>query len=117
MGRAPAVALNGASARTFLDPSYAEDCLSSTFERCRHAISLGLCDDGYHSNPAVEGSHHLLRLDVAALLEELKQFGHMPGTKIYNGMGAFGKNPRNILEKPAAGNMRKPLHAAGLNER
>ena len=60
---------------------------------------------------------HLLRVDRSALLKISEDGRELPSGYVDQSAAIPWQNPRNILEKPTAGDMRQTLDFASLNQR
>ena len=94
------------------DPADLEDRFARAFERAVTASVACRRNDHRHADAAVEGPRHFFRGDPAALLQQREDRRQLPALRIDHGMAAIGQNPRNILEKSAAGDMRQALDPA-----
>ena len=110
----PAGACDRAAALARFDRADAEDRLAGRFELAATTVRIVGCDDHGHADAAVEGARHFVRRDVAAFLEQGEQRRQRPAAGIDDGVATVRQNPRNILEKSAAGDMRKAVDPALL---
>ena len=113
----PAVPRDRAATRTVFDPADLEHRLAARFERFGHL--LGLVGATITTMP-------IPQLNVRAIssgaiwppcCSSEKIARQIPRIRIDHRMAALGQNPRNILEKSAAGDMRQALDLARSNER
>ena len=81
-----------------------------------HGGMLGSRDHG-HADAAIEGPRELAGGDGPALLKKGEDGRQRPARGIDDGVATIGKNPRDILEKSAAGDVRKTADAPLLNKR
>jgi hypothetical protein len=105
-----------APALSGLDPADAVHGFARALKSHAHAIRIIDADDSRHADAAIEGPSHLLRRDVATLLKQLKNGQSRPVHR-YDSVAGLGQNPRNILKKPATGDMRETLDLSLLDER
>src|SRR5829696_6377420 len=117
--RIPAACASLDRAATFagLDPADAEHDLSCTFERNRDLVGLLLGNHDGHADSAIEGSRHLLRLEVTAFLEKRENQWESPAVRIYDRVAAFRQNTRYVLEKSAARDVGQAFDPPFLHER
>ena len=73
--------------------------------------SMARIDDDDHADTAVERAPHLVRFNVAVLLQEVENCALLPG-RVYRSRRSdrYVQNARNVLGDAAAGDMRQPLH-------
>ena len=117
--RAPGagLAVNGAAARTIFDPTDLKRGLARAFELARDLSRALRRDHNRHSDAAIERPRHFFHGDPATLLKEREDRWQLPTCRIDHCMAIIGQNPRNILEKSAASDVRKTLDLPLLHER
>jgi hypothetical protein len=109
--------MNGAAAGTPFDPADLEHCFARALQCVSRRRRLVWRDDHSHSDAAIERPRQLFRGNVSARLKHREHPWQLPSARIHDGMAAIWYNPRNILEKSAASDVRQTLDAALLHER
>src|SRR5258708_34106869 len=119
LGGIPAarLACHRAAARTFLDPADCEYCFAGTFQCLSDRVGLFCTNNHRHSNSAVERPRHFFRRKSTAFLKQRENKREMPAFSFNHGVAMVRQDSRNLLQKPAAGNMCKSLDLAALDER
>src|SRR5579884_2803941 len=110
------VSVDGAAAGALFDAADLEHRLAGALKRRGECLCLFGSDDRGHAYAAVEDPRHFFRSDVSALLEQREDRRQLAPAGIYVGMAAIRQNPRNILEKSAAGDMGEALDRTFLHQ-
>src|SRR4051794_19107418 len=108
----PGTAADGAATRAGFDAADLE-CAA---KRVRYSLRTFRIDDYDHADAAIEGARHFLRRNPAALLQQLEDRGLLPPAYVDHRMATLGQNPRNILEKTSAGDVRQALDLSLLHQ-
>src|SRR5579884_3972522 len=118
LGRVPraVLAFHRAAAAAGFDSSDLEDALAGAFEVPRDFIQLVRAIDHGHADAAVERARHLFRSDASCILKQREDRRQSPPISVYDRVAAIRQNPRNILEKSAAGDVGQTLDAPLLDE-
>src|SRR5574338_1114351 len=120
LGRSPGprAAANGAASSALLDAADLEHSLHLVrVQPLEKRVRFAGIYDPRHSDSAVEGARQLLRADPAARLQQREDRGELPFVSIYDRVVVLRRNPRNILEKSAASDVRQTFDPALLHER
>ena len=83
----------------------------------RRLLERLLRDDHHEADAHVEDAVHLVGVDLALVLDELEDRRHLPGRAVDLGVHALGEDPRNVVRKPAARDVRHAADLHGLHER